>query len=114
MKERLVNMLGSWMYFWESSKLESTAVVFEHCAMHFRGQVVDLQPLLPCSLASLSIPIMGITSLKLVERAMYSASVVDNAVMVCILDAQVMGTPAKQTIQPERNLDVIGSTWASF
>ena len=45
---------------------------------------------------------------------MYSASVVDNAVMVCILDAQVMGAPAKQTIQPERDLEVIGSMWASF
>ena len=45
---------------------------------------------------------------------MYSASVVDNAVMVCILDAQVMGAPAKQTIQPEQDLEVIGSTWASL
>ena len=34
---------------------------------------------------------MGITSIKLVERVMISTSVVDNAVMVCILDAQVMG-----------------------
>ena len=45
---------------------------------------------------------------------MYSTSVVDKAVMVCILDAQVMGAPAKQTIQPKRDLEVIGSTWASF
>ena len=54
------------------------------------------------------------TSLKLVERAMYSASVVDNAVIAFILDAQVMGAPAKQTIQLEHDLDVIGSMWASF
>ena len=47
---------------------------------------------------------MGITSLKLVERAMYSASVVDIAVMVCILEAYVIGAPAKRTSQPERDL----------
>ena len=44
---------------------------------------------------------------------MYSASVVDKAVIVCILDAQVMGAPAKQTIQPDLDLDVMGSAWAS-
>ena len=53
---------------------------------------------------------MGITSRKLVERAMYSASVVDIAVIVCILEAQVMGAPAKRTSQPDRDLEVIGST----
>ena len=67
----------------------------------------------PCSLASWSIPIIGMTSLKLVERAMYSASVVDIAVMVCILEAHVMGAPVKHTSHPDRDLDVIGSTWAS-
>ena len=36
---------------------------------------------------------MGITSLKLVERVMYSTSVVDIAVIVCILEAHVMGAP---------------------
>ena len=56
---------------------------------------------------------MGITSLKRVERAIYSASVVDIAVIVCILEAHVMGAPAKRTSQPERDLEVIGSTWAS-
>ena len=40
---------------------------------------------------------------------MYSASMVDNAVIVCILDAQVMGAPAKCTIQLDQDLDVIGS-----
>ena len=53
------------------------------------------------------------TSLKLVDSAMYSASVVDMAVIVCILYAQVMGAPANRTIQPDRDLDVIGSMWAS-
>ena len=43
---------------------------------------------------------------------MYSASVVDIAVIVCILEAHVMGTPAKRTSQPERDLDVIGLTCA--
>ena len=72
----------------------------------------------PCARASVRSPISGITSLRLVERAMYSASVVDMAVMVCILDAHVIGAPAKRTIQPERDLAVIGSlcgsAWRQF
>ena len=68
---------------------------------------------MPCARASMRSPIRGITSLRLVESAMYSASVVDMAVMVCILDAHVMGAPAKRTIQPERDLAVIGSLCAS-
>ena len=48
------------------------------------------------------------TSLKLVDRAMYSALVVDMAVIVCILDVQVMDAPAKRTIQPDRDLDESG------
>ena len=38
---------------------------------------------------------------------MYSALVVDKAVIVYILDAQVIGAPAKWTIQPDLDLDVI-------
>ena len=45
---------------------------------------------------------------------MYSASVVDRAVIVCILDAQVIGAPAKRTIHPDLDLAVMGSTWASL
>ena len=56
---------------------------------------------------------MGITSLKLVERVMYSASIVDIVVIVCILEAHVMGAPTKHTSQPKRDLEVIRSTWAS-
>ena len=67
----------------------------------------------PCSHASVRSPIKGMTSLRLVDSAMYSASVVDMAVIVYIFDAQVMGAPAIWTIQPDRNLDVIGSIWAS-
>ena len=69
--------------------------------------------LTPCARASVRSPISGITSLRLEESAMYSASVVDMAVMVCILDAQVMGAPAKRTIHPKRDLAVIGSLCAS-
>ena len=69
--------------------------------------------LTPCARASVRSPIRGITSLKLVESAMYSASVVDMAVMVCILDAHYIGAPAKRTIQPERDLAVMGSLCAS-
>ena len=40
---------------------------------------------------------------------MYSASVVDRAVRVCSLDAQVTGHPAYVMVHPERDLDVVGS-----
>ena len=33
------------------------------------------------------------------------------AVVVCIFDAQVMGAPANHMIQPDRDLDIIGSMW---
>ena len=69
--------------------------------------------LTPCSTASLSMPISGITSLRLVDKAIYSASVVDNAVIVCILDAHMISAPAKRIIHPERDLAVIGSLLAS-
>ena len=68
----------------------------------------------PCSVASFNMPIKGITSLKLVERAIYSASVVDSAVMVCILDAQGIGAPAKQMSHLDRDFDVIGSICMSL
>ena len=54
---------------------------------------------------------MGMTSLKLVERVMYSASVVGITVIICILEAHVMGAPAKCTSQPKRDLEVIRSMW---
>ena len=63
----------------------------------------------PCSHTSFRMPVKRMTSHRLVERAMYSASVVDNVVIAFILDAQELGTPAKLTIQPDRDLDVIGS-----
>ena len=43
---------------------------------------------------------------------MYSASVVDIAVIVCILEAQMIGAPAKRTSQPECDFEVIGSMCA--
>ena len=39
----------------------------------------------PSSCAFLRMPIMGMTSPRLVERAIYSASMVDKALIVCIL-----------------------------
>ena len=40
---------------------------------------------------------------------MYSASVVERAVSVCSLDAQVTGHPAYVMAHPKRDLDVVGS-----
>ena len=67
----------------------------------------------PCSHASMRSPIEGMTSLRLVDSAMYSASVVDMAAIVCIFDAQVIGAPANRTIHPDHDLDVMGSIWTS-
>ena len=44
-----------------------------------------------------------------VDRAIYSASVVDRAVNGCSLDPQVTGHPAYVIAHPERDLDVVGS-----
>ena len=54
-----------------------------------------LSSLTRCSVASLSIPISVMTSLRLVDRVMYSASMIDNAMIVCILEAHVIGAPVK-------------------
>ena len=52
---------------------------------------------------------IGISSLHAVDRAMYSAFVVERAVSVCNLDAQVTGQPAYVMAHPECDLEVVGS-----
>jgi hypothetical protein len=47
-----------------------------------------------CFLASSIYHMIGNTSLMACESAMYSASVVDKAISVCILDDQCIGHPA--------------------
>ena len=51
-------------------------------------------------------------SLSVVDKAMYSASVVERAVSVCSLDPQVNGQSAKRMTKPVRDLAVTGSRWA--
>ena len=52
---------------------------------------------------------IGICSQHAVDRAMYLASVVERAIIVCSLDAQVTGQPAYVMAHPERDLEVVGS-----
>ena len=52
---------------------------------------------------------IGISSLHTVDSAMYLASVVESAVNICNLDAQVTGHPAYVMAHPEHDFDVIGS-----
>ena len=52
---------------------------------------------------------IGISSRHAVDRATYSASVVERAISVCSLDAQVTGQPAYVIAHPECELDVFGS-----
>ena len=47
------------------------------------------------------------------DRAIYSSIVVDVSSWVCNLDAQMMGQPAYEIIQPERELEVDGSVSAN-
>jgi hypothetical protein len=49
---------------------------------------------IPCCLAYSISHMIGKTSLMAWESAMYSASVVDKAISVCIFDDQCMGHPA--------------------
>jgi len=51
---------------------------------------------------------IGNTSLMDCESAMYSASVVDNAISVCIFDVQCMGYPAYVIIYPILDLAEFG------
>jgi hypothetical protein len=51
---------------------------------------------------------MGRTSRRDMDRAMYSASVVDIATCDCNLEAQMMGHPEKKMIQPLLDFDVAG------
>ncbi len=55
---------------------------------------------------------MGSTSLIDSDSAMYSASVVDKAISVCILEAQCMGHPAYLITYPILDLAVQGSVLA--
>ena len=52
---------------------------------------------------------IGISSRDAVDRAMYSASVVESAVNICNLDAQVTGQAAYVMAHPEHDFDVVGS-----
>ena len=52
---------------------------------------------------------IGISSRHAVDRAMYSASVVERAVSICNLDTQVTGQPAYVVAHPECDFDVVGS-----
>ena len=91
MVECLVDMFCALTHFQQASEFQCCTVVFENGTMHFGGMSLTFSPL---SRASFRMPIKGMTSLRLIDSAMYSASVVDRAVIVFILDAQVMGAPA--------------------
>ena len=52
---------------------------------------------------------IGISSQHEVDRAMYLASMVERAISVCSLDAQVTGQPAYVMAHPECDFEVVGS-----
>ena len=75
----LVDMLGSRSDLGQPGQLQSSTAVFKNFAMNAWGSICTSKP---CCLISLRSPINGITSLRLMERATYSASVVEKVVMV--------------------------------
>ena len=64
--------------------------------------------------ASVRNPIISITWCRLIDRVMYSASVVEHAIIVCNLEAHEMGQPVKQMIHPVLDLKVMGSAVVSM
>ena len=52
---------------------------------------------------------IGISSQHAVDRAMYLASLVESAVNVCNLDAEVTEQPTYVMAHPDRDFDVVGS-----
>ena len=130
MVEATIKVLGSWTPFMVCCIFDRTTVILKDFTLNRRFCFVHWKTLFfqffekchvgsnsptckPCSRASVRSPIKGITSLKLVDSTMYSTSMVDMAVIICIFDAQVTGAPANWMIHPNLDLDVIGSIWAS-
>jgi hypothetical protein len=63
-------------------------------------------------LASLANVNIGRISLVAVDKAIYSASVVDKAISVCSFDAHTKGQFANVIMYPVRDLAVVGSSAA--
>jgi hypothetical protein len=61
---------------------------------------------MPASFNSVMSRMSGITSLKAALRAMYSLSVVDKSISVCIFDVHKSGQPAYRITNPDLDLAV--------
>ncbi len=86
-----IYVFGTWAKLGEPGKFKSTRIVFKDFAIHV-GMVQTTGMLR--SLISLMRSMIGMTSLKAMDMAMYSASVVDKATWDWTLEAQMMGHPA--------------------
>ena len=76
---------GSGTYLRQLGHFQGPTIVFKGLTVNYGWLKLDVNVLLTTSFRSSRI---GIFSLKAVDNAMYSASVVNNATWVCILDAQ--------------------------
>ena len=65
-----------------------------------------------CLIASLSNHHNGVCSHNTIERAMYSAFILERATKVCSLDDQVIGHRANIMIHPDQDLEIIRSAEA--
>ncbi len=86
-----VDVLGARAKLRKSGKLKGSGVIFKYLAIDIR--LVQMTGML-CSFISLMSSMMGITSRKDIDIAIYSASVVDSAVWIWSLEAQMIGHPA--------------------
>jgi hypothetical protein len=76
---------------WQACQFKGSRAVLKNLAVDMRGCAHDLKISV---FISSSRNIIGRTSWRDIDRAMYSALVVDSATCECNLEAQTMGQPA--------------------
>ena len=103
-------VLGSRPVLVGAGNFQSTSVVFKYTAVIFGFAESTLKPLRFISLWS---SIIGIASLRVYDRLVYSLSVLESAISVCIWDFQMMGHPWYDTMYPCWDL-AVSRSHASF
>ena len=91
-----VDVLGLGPHLQKLCQFECTRVVLEHLTMYFALLPVAKRQACLCRCTSHIRFFKGMASLSAVDKAMYSASVVERAISVYSLDPQVKGQSAKQ------------------
>ncbi len=106
-----VEMFSLWSHFGYICNLYCTCIDFKNlqCILG-----VAFSTGIPCCLVSSISHMIGNASLMAFANSMYSASVVDKAISVCIIDVQCMGHSAQLMMYPILDLSVLESVEAAF